>query len=198
VRPRGAEFQGVTAFEGAALVQFPVDEVFIANRDALGIAIAHVEHLQHVVKERYEEPDGTVDLVNVWQATLPIPKLIEAIVKPHMMVWEDRALWRRDDHSCRWTLEAPFFRDAMNCSGVTLFQEASRGRATRVQLRGEIIVDPRGVADAPMIVQRATARAIEEFVAGLFPMTFRHVMDAVSTHLLSTSVRPPPPSIGED
>jgi hypothetical protein len=182
----------VTVFEGASLVQWPVDDVYLANRDALGTAIAHVENLEHVVKERYEEPDGTVELVNVWKATLPIPKLVEAIVKPHMIVWEDRAIWRRDDHSCRWIVEAPFFRESMRCTGVTLYQEASRGRATRVQLRGEIVVDPRGVIDAPLVVQRATARAIEEFVAGLFPMSFRQVMDAVSSHLLGVSGRPPP------
>jgi hypothetical protein len=184
----------VATFEGASLVNFPVDDVFIANRDALGVAISHVENLQHVVKERYEEPDGTVELVNVWKAVIPIPKLVEAIVKPHMMVWEDRALWRRDDHSVRWSVEAPFFRDSMRCSGVTHFEEASRGRATRVQLKGEIVVDPRGVMDAPLVVQRATARVIEEFVAGLFPLSFRHVMDALASHLLEIYGRPPPAS----
>ena len=161
----------------------PRAAVFLANRDARAGASGDVDEVDHVVKERVERPDGTVELTNVWRASLPIPAAIQAVVKPHMVVWTDRSIWTPSDRSCRWSLVAPFFPDHMRCGGLTRYEEAARGQATRVALDGEILIDPSGVPGLPEPMQRVVARGIEEFVCALFPLVFRKVMDAVSRQL---------------
>ncbi len=171
----------MSTFEGGALVQFQREHVFRANRDALAEAIRHVDEVEVLVKSRAEF-DGRVEMFNEWQLSAPIPASIASVIRPHMLVWQDRALWTTADHACRWSVESPFF-PGIRCGGVTRFEEASRGRATSVSLRGEISIDPRAVPVPTALAQRALARTAEELVAAFFPVMLRRFTDALATHL---------------
>src|SRR5262249_44168222 len=100
----GRNFGDVSTFEGGALVQFQRDHVFRANRDMLAEAMRHVDDVEVVVRSR-SESDGRVEMVNVWQATPVIPASVASVVKPHMLVWQDRAVWTLADYTCRWSVE---------------------------------------------------------------------------------------------
>jgi hypothetical protein len=177
----GRKFGGVSTFEGGALVQFQREHVFRANRDALAEAIRHVDDIDVLVKSRIES-DGRVEMVNAWRLSAPIPASVASVIRPHMLFWQDRAVWTTADHACRWSVESPFFPD-IRCGGVTHFEEASRGRATKVSLRGELSIDPRAVPVATPLAQRALARTAEELVAAFFPVILRRFTDALATHL---------------
>jgi hypothetical protein len=179
----------VSSFESLALSKFPRDAVFAATRDAMPRAVAYVEDVDRVVVDRRIEEGDRVELVNVWYVAIPIPKAIAGFVEPHMLVWTDHAVWSSATHTCHWKVTSHFFPRHVRCSGVTRYDEAMRGQATRVELRGEIFVDPSGIPGVPEIMQQPIARGIEEFVCAMFPSSLRRVVDGVSQYL-SASVPP--------
>lgn len=173
----------MATFESLSLVKYPREAVFEATRDALPLAVAHVGDIERVVvQRRVEGPDGTVELTNVWYASMGVPRAIAAIVLPHMLVWTDRSIWTDDDKSCRWSVRSSYFPDHVRCSGTTRF-DAAGAHSTRVALSGEILVEPRGLLGVPEVVERAVAAAIEEFVCAMFPPLLRKVIDGVSRHI---------------
>jgi hypothetical protein len=174
----------VSIFEGSTLAKHPRAAMFEASRDALPLAVAHVDDIDRVaVQNRIEHPDGTVELTNLWRASMPIPESIQGIVKPEMLVWTDHSVWTSADHTCRWQVVSHYFPDNVRCAGYTRYEEAMRGQGTRVALFGEVSVDPRGVQGLPPFAQHAIARGLEEFVCAMFPWGLRKVVDAVSRHL---------------
>jgi hypothetical protein len=173
----------VSTFESLALSKHPRPAVFEATRDAMSEAALDIEYVDRVVTERRVESPGTVELVNVWHARVPIPDAIAGLVKPHMLVWRDRAVWTSDDWCCRWSVTSHFFPRAIRCSGITSYDETMRGQATRVSLRGEVVADTRGLGGLGGLVEAGAARAVEEFVCALFPSGLRQAVDGVSRYL---------------
>lgn len=171
----------MSILETQGLVKHPVDAVFAANRDALALAIAHVDDLEYTVEERLQGVDGVVELRNVWRASIPIPPIVQSVIEPRMVVWTDRSIWTSHDRTARWSIFAPYFPDRVHCSGVTTYEETVSGQ-TRVTMRGKIEIDARGIG-LPTMAEQAIARGVEEFVAGMFPWSFRKVIDGVSRHL---------------
>jgi hypothetical protein len=173
----------VSTFESLALSKHPRQAVFEATRDAMSLAAFDIEYVDRVVTERRVETPGTVELVNVWHARVPIPAAIAGLVKPHMLVWTDHAVWTTHDWCCRWAVTSHFFPRAIRCGGVTTYDETMRGQATRVSLRGEVIADTRGLGGLGGLVEAGAARAVEEFVCALFPSGLRQAVDGVSRYL---------------
>jgi len=167
----------MSTFETLALSKHPRDAVFEAARDCLERVVRDVEDVDRMVcQRRLETDDGRVELTNVWYAKTPIPTAIQGFLKPHMLVWTDHAVWTSADHTCQWRVVSRFFPENVKCSGFTRYESTMRGQ-TRVVVRGEISVDPRGLVDL------ALARGMEEFIGTLFPSSVRRVIDCVSRHL---------------
>lgn len=178
-----------SVFETLALSKYPRDAVFEAAREALPQAVVYFDDIEKVVVDRRIEDGDRIEMMNVWYAKMPIPELLVGLIEPHMLVWTDHAVWSRSTHTCRWRIVSHFFPHHVRCSGVTRYDEAMRGQATRVAMRGEIFVDPRGIPHVPEPLQRHTARGIEEFVCAMAPSGLRKFVDAVS-HYIADFVPP--------
>lgn len=182
-RARCARGDAVSTFESLALSKHPRREVFEAARDAMAMAASDIELVERVVTEQRTELPGRVEMVNVWHGRVPIPDCIAGLVKPHMLVWTDHAVWTTHDWCCRWSVTSHFFPRALRCVGVTSYDETMRGQATRVSLRGEVIADTSGLGGLRGFVGQGASRAVEELVCALFPSALRQAVDGVSRYL---------------
>src|SRR4051812_30278992 len=119
----------MSEFKSLAMAKHPLESVWSTTRDSLPSVAPYLDDIERVVVEsRTEHPDGTIAIVNQWQAKAAIPAALAAVIKPEMLAWTDHAVWDPRDHVCRFRIETRFFPDRVRCSGTTRYEAAMGGR----------------------------------------------------------------------
>ena len=166
-------------FKAIQIVKVPVDSMWIAVRDRLDELVPQLDEIQSVtVEHRSELADGTISLINVWQAKANLPAVLSSIIKPDALAWTDRAIWDSAKHECTWQIELHFARERTHCHGMTTFEPAIGGRGTRVTFAGEFAINSHGLPGVPVLLESTVALAAESFVTSLIPANFRKLVTA--------------------
>jgi hypothetical protein len=180
-----------------SVLQFPRDKVWLTIRDRLPDLVHFLDDIEEVtVQSRAERPDGTVELVNIWQAKPNLPALVSNHLKPEMFAWTDQAEYRAGTYECHWRLEPHFFSKRIQCSGVTRYESALGGRGTRVTFDGNIDLSIQGLPGVPALLEGTVASAVESFLTVLVPKNFRKLTAAVEKFLESPAAAGPPAKKG--
>jgi len=162
------------------IVKHPLRSVWLAIRDWLPEIALKIDDIESVqLRERTEHDDGSVTVVNLWQACPKIPAIIAAHVRPEMLRWTDRATWTAKDFRCTWQIEPHYFSGRLECHGVTRYEAALGGRGTRLTFSTEM-----RLVGAPSGALETTLLAVAEpFLQALIPRIFQKVAAAVSAYL---------------
>lgn len=175
------------SFKSIQIVKVPLDSMWIAIRDRLDEMVPQLDNIQSVtVDHREEHPDGTISLINLWQAKAKLPAVLASFIKPEALAWTDRARWDTAKHQCNWQVELHFARDRAHCHGITTFEPAIGGRGTRVTFSGDFAMNARGLPGVPALLESTVALAAESFVTSLIPTNFRKLV-VVAEGLISTT-----------
>jgi hypothetical protein len=169
----------VKSFKSIQIVKVPVDPIWTAIRDRLDEMVPQLDDIQSVtVEHRAEQPDGSISLINIWQAKAKLPAVLGPFIKPDALAWTDRARWDSGKHECNWQVELHFARERTHCHGLTTFEPAIGGRGTRVTFSGEFAMNARGLPGVPVLLESTVALAAESFVTSLIPTNFRKLVIA--------------------
>ncbi len=169
-------------FKSIQIVKVPVDSMWIAIRDRLDELVPQLDDIQSVtVEHRAELPDGTISLINIWQAKANLPAVLSSIIKPDALAWTDRASWDSAKHECTWQIDLHFACERTHCHGLTTFEPAIGGRGTRVTFAGEFAMNARGLPGVPALLESTVALAAESFVTSLIPTNFRKLAIAAES-----------------
>jgi uncharacterized protein YndB with AHSA1/START domain len=168
-------------FRTVEVVKAPIEEVWRAIRDRLDDLVPHLDEIRSVtVEHREESPDGTVKLVNLWQAKANIPSVLNSVIKPEYLAWTDRATWNPANFECTWQIEMHFHRERTKCHGSTLFEPALGNRGTRVSFAGEFSMDAKGMKGVPTMLESTLESGVEAFVTSLIPTNFRKLVQVAA------------------
>jgi hypothetical protein len=168
------------------VLKHPHEAVWLTMRDRLPEITCLLEDIERVtVESRDEYRDGTVRLVNIWRARPNLPTTVANHITPDMLAWTDRAEYRPENFECHWILEPHFFRERIQCSGVTRYEPAMGGRGARITFDGDFELSTHALPGVPALLEGALARAIESFVTALVPKNFRKLTDAAGKFLES-------------
>lgn len=167
------------SFKWIQIVKVPIEPIWTAVRDRLDELVPQLDNIQSVtVEHRAELPDGTISLINIWQARAVLPAVLGSIIKSDALAWTDRARWDSAKHECTWQVELHFSRERTHCHGLTTFEPAIGGRGTRVTFSGEFAMNARGLPGVPALLESTVALAAESFVTSLIPANFRKLVIA--------------------
>jgi hypothetical protein len=171
-------------FKSIVIITHPLDLVWQTIRDRLPELAQMLDDIEKVtITERREESDGTINLVNLWQAKPQIPSLLSSAINPDMFAWTDHAQWKPQAYECHWRIEPQFLADSTRCSGVTHYEPAIGGRGTKITFTGEFEIAARKFAGIPSFLDGTIVKAIESFVTSMIPRNFRKLTQVAGTVL---------------
>lgn len=154
-------------FESKQSIPFGVDEVFYLIRDNLPALVPYLPNVRRIENEsRVEESAGRVRLVNRWHGKGEVPKVAQKMVQPDKLTWLDTATWDENDKTCRWEITPMFFRESVSCRGVNYYKAESPSR-TRLEITGDLVIQPRGIPGVPRLLEKKVAEQIEKFIVKL-------------------------------
>jgi hypothetical protein len=171
--------------EADARIAFPRDVAFRAYRDELPALVPHLPNVSAIeVKETENAPGGVASRtrkLNLWRAKADIPTVAQAIIKPEMLAWDDKALWDEAEWTCDWQTVPHFFTDRIKCGGKNRF--VVDGNNCILQIRGDLEVDVKGLPGVPKLLAGTVGAGIEKFVVALLTPNLTSVSKGLEAYL---------------
>jgi hypothetical protein len=166
-----------------ARVPFPRPVVFAVYRDELASLVHYLPNVRgvEVASRDVDRGRGIVKIVNVWHGGGEIPKVARSVLREAMLSWTDRATWDEAAFTCDWTIETHAFTDAVSCKGRHRFVD--EGDATRLETRGELVVDAGKVGAVPRLLAGRVSRLVEEFLAAKIEPNLAEVSRGLARYL---------------
>jgi hypothetical protein len=153
-----------------ARLPFPRPAVFAAYRDEIVSVLPYLPNVRRIeIVSKTTEGDVT-KFVNEWHGGGEIPAAARAFVSESMLSWTDRATWDARAFTCTWTIETHAFTEAIECRGTNTFFEDGDG--TRIEMRGDITIDPKKLRGVPGLLSGKIAKTAEELLVGRIAPNF--------------------------
>lgn len=172
-------------FKSLAVVKHPRDLVWKAMRDELPEMVPYLDEIEGISVQSCRDEGSVREIVNVWKAAPPIPRIVIKAIGTSLITWTDTARWDNDTFVCRWVIEPELFKKFIVSEGSTTFVSAMGGRGTRITFEGDIQFRGKKLPGIPVAVEGAIADGVNGFVQNLIPKNFRTLAAAVSKHLES-------------
>ena len=148
--------------ESDVVVAFPLALVFRTYRDRMVDLVPYLPNLKSIrMLERRDVPEG-VHATSEWIAGADLPKVVQSVVKESMLRWTDHATWLDAEHAVQWRTEVHAFPGAVACGGKNRFVDL--GGSTRVEIRGELLVDASKVPGVPRLFASTVAETAEKII----------------------------------
>lgn len=164
-----------------ASLPFPRPVVFATYRDHLVDLVEFLPNIRRIeVKTRKDEGKRT-ELLNEWHGGGDIPAAARAFLSESMLSWSDYASWNEDDWTCSWRIETHAFTEAVSCAGKNQFVE-SDGK-TRLEIRGELVIDGAKLKGVPKLLSKRVASAVEDILVKKITPNLLSVSDGLRQYL---------------
>ena len=163
-------------------IHHPREVVFRAYRDRLPEIAAYIPDIREIVVREREGAGAVVKLHNEWFADTDVPRVMQSIVRPEMLRWDDYASWNADTHICAWRLRVGAFTEAVNCAGTNTFVDEGPEQ-TRVVLAGDLNLDLSEVRGVPRFMAKKIAPQIERFIVAMITPNLERVNQSLQAFL---------------
>ncbi|GMV13737.1 MAG: hypothetical protein HS104_34625 [Polyangiaceae bacterium] len=164
-----------------ASLSYPRPLVFATYRDHLVDLVEFLPNIRRIeVKTRKDEGKRT-ELLNEWHGGGEIPAAARAFLSESMLSWSDYASWNEDDWTCSWRIETHAFTEAVSCAGKNHFVE-SDGK-TRLEIRGELVIDGAKLKGVPKLLSKRVASAVEDILVKKITPNLLSVSDGLRRYL---------------
>jgi len=166
----------------SSVIRHPLDRVYRAYRDELVDIAAFMPNIKEIKVLSREESPGRVKLHNEWAGKGDIPKVVQPIIKPEMVKWDDYADWDDANHQCHWQIKLRVFTENCTCGGTNRMRAEGPG-ATRVILSGNLDIKLQGIPGVPGFLASRVAPQVERFIIALITPNLEQVNSALERYL---------------
>lgn len=168
----------------SSVIPHPRERVFRAYRDEMSAVVPYMLNIERINVIKREMIEGGQKLHNEWIGKGEIPRVVQGIVKPEMIRWDDHAVWNDAAWACDWELKLRVFKDAFSCKGRTRFVEETPG-TTRVILAGNLDINVREVPGVPRMFAGTVGPAVEKFIVAMISPNLEQVNNSLAKYLNS-------------
>jgi hypothetical protein len=166
----------------SSVIHHPRERVYRAYRDELPDIAPFMANIKEIVVKSREERPGGVKLHNEWAGKGEIPRVVQGLIKPEMVKWDDYADWDDAGWFCTWNIRIRAFTENMKCGGTNRFLEEGPGR-TRVVLSGNLDIDLRDIPGVPRFLAGSVAPQVEKFIVALIRPNLEQVNASLERYL---------------
>jgi len=163
-------------------VHHPQERVYRTYRDRLREIAPYIPDIKEITVRSREEGDGSVRQHNRWVARREIPRMLQVVVKPEMLCWDDIATWKDAEFCCDWVLRLRVFTESVHCRGTNWFRAEGPGRC-RVVLEGDLDIALDRMPGVPSIVARRIGPQVERFFVSLITPNLERVNQSLERFL---------------
>lgn len=167
-----------------SIIRHPLDRVYRAYKDELVDIAAFMPNIKEIKVLSREEVPGGLKLHNEWAGKGEIPRVVQGIIKPEMVKWDDYAHWDDTNHLCHWEIKTRAFTENCTCRGTNRLVAEGPG-ATKVTLSGTLDVHLQGIPGVPGFLAGRIAPQVEKFIIALITPNLEQVNQALERYLNS-------------
>ncbi|AEE52754.1 hypothetical protein [Haliscomenobacter hydrossis] len=158
------------------IIKHPLEPVWEAMQNQLSEIAFQVDDIESIqLQERQVSEASEVVITNVWKAKPMLPDFLKSMIQPDMLTWTDTAVWKTSSRTCHWVIHSHYFKEKMDCTGVTLFEPALGGRGCRLSVQGNLQWNGGTIG----VLQQG----IEAVIGNIIPANFRKLAHAVEGFL---------------
>ncbi len=166
-------------------IHHPLEVVYQSYRDRLPEVAPYTPDVKEIVVHSREELEMGPKIHNEWIVDRELPKVVQGLVKPDMMRWNDFAQWDDSQHHVDWVLQIPAFPNQVKCRGRNAFFADGAG-ATCVRLTGELEINLRSIPGVPRILAGRLRPKVESFIVRLVTPNLEKVNHSLERYLDAT------------
>jgi hypothetical protein len=166
----------------ASVIDHPVEVVYRAYRDELPSIARTIPDIEEVRELSREPREGGVRIHNVWISSARLPPLVDKVIRPEHLRWDDHADWDDEDRAVDWRIATRVFTDQVSCGGRNRFEPVGEDR-TRLVLDGELQIDIQRVPGVPRMVARRVGPRLERFLVSLITPNLEQVTEHLRRYL---------------
>lgn len=161
-----------------SVIGHPLDVVYAAYRDELPAIALTIPDIREVRELKREPREGGVTLHNEWISNAKLPPLVDRVVKPEHLRWDDFAEWDDEDFTVGWRIQTRVFTEQITCGGTNRFEAVGEDK-TRLVLDGDLQIHIRKVPGVPSLLARKISPRLESFFVSLITPN----LEKVTVHL---------------
>ncbi|ARV59436.1 hypothetical protein BZZ01_13090 [Nostocales cyanobacterium HT-58-2] len=162
-------------------IPFPRPLVYATYRDKLVELVPYLPNIRQIeIKSRLEE-GNIIHFVNEWHGGGEIPVIARAVLSETMLSWTDIVSWNESEYTAQWHIKTHAFTEAVHCAGVNRFVEDDGG--TRVESRGELVIDTKQIKGVPQRLAGAVAHTVEDFLSKKIEPNLLQISESVRLYL---------------
>jgi hypothetical protein len=165
-----------------AVLSHPLERVYRAYRDELPQIAKTIPDIREVREVSRKEREGGVTIHNEWVSSAKLPPLVDRVVRPEHLRWDDFAEWDDGRHTIDWKIGTRVFTDQIRCGGRNRF-EAVGAQQTRLVLDGELHIGIHNVPGVPTFMARQISPLLERFFVGLITPNLERVTEHLERYL---------------
>ncbi len=173
-------------FQTVSMVKHPLEEVWKVMRDELPRLADQMEDIERIRVESSRHSGNVHRVINIWQASAPLPQYVASHLDRDLFSWTDHAEWHEAERECRWSIEHHYFGDSFSSAGVTRFEPAMGGRGTRITFSGAFELNKEKLPKALGVLEDPTLKIVESMLIKLIPKNFQKISTAIETYLNTT------------
>lgn len=166
-------------------IHHPLQLVYQSYRDRLPEVAPYTPDIKEIVVHSREEMSMGPKIHNEWIVDREIPKVVQGLLTPDMMRWDDYAQWEDEQHHVNWKLHIPAFPEQVKCSGRNAFF-ADGPDATRVVLTGDLEISLRDIPGVPRLLAGRLRPKVESFIVKLVTPNLEKVNHSLERYLDAT------------
>mgnify|MGYP001418673168 CR=1 FL=1 len=145
-------------------IQASVPKVFKIMRDDLATITSNLPNINSIEQiSRKTKGDGTVNIINHWQAKTKIPILLESIIDPSMFAWADDATWFEKKKYVAYDLKPLSGLELFSAKGNNAFKPTKNG-FTELQMNCELKINVGKIPGVPRFLASRISPAIEKLI----------------------------------
>ncbi len=162
-------------------ISFPRPLVYATYRDKLIELIPYMPNVRSIQVKSCRQEAGLVYYVNEWHGGGEIPAAARAILSEEILCWTEYNTWNEADFTEDWHIKTNAFTDAVRCVGKNRF--INDGNSTKVEMRGELVIDPEKIKGFPSFLIKSIAHVVEEFLGSKIKPNLLQMGEGVSQYL---------------
>ncbi|MFT7518210.1 MAG: hypothetical protein ACI9MC_000340 [Kiritimatiellia bacterium] len=165
-----------------SVIEHPLDRVYRAYRDEMPLIAEYIPEVSAIVERARDERDGGVFVHSEWISSTKLPPLVNRVIKPEHLRWDDLAEWDDAGHHVDWRIRMGAFTEQVQCGGRNRFVALGEGR-TRVVIDGELKIEIRKIPGVPRVMTRKLMPRLESFFVRMISTNLQKVTGCLQTYL---------------